>query len=470
MKTDILREFSTWLQTPYTRTTTSLSDIMLQGKRDIVRVFHDAARRIPAYKHFLKKEGFNLSLNNAISELSDIPIMTKENYISQYSLQDRSWDGNITNQHIISSSSGTTGKQIYWPRMISDDLEGAKLHEKILIEQCQIDSKKTLFINGFALGNWIAGTYTFTSILFLHYKGYPITQMSPGYVKDAVLEIMEAVSPEYEQTILAGHIPFLKDCIDTAHLRGMDLKPLSLYLLGAGQAITETWRRTMNQKLTDSKENRCINLYGSADAALMGWESNESISIRKKQQHHYEDGRIPAYYSYDPSSTWFEELHGELLVSKQSASPLIRYAMKDEGGILTESSRKTRVSLPIVYLFGRRKFMIKLYGANIYAEHIQHSFDSGTFENEVTGRFLIELQEKNDDVQFICRVELRIDVVASEQHATAIKQHIVETLLQHNKEYAYIHSQYHEKVHPRIVFHHYADPTYFPGDKIKKTA
>src|SRR4051812_10152528 len=61
------------------------------GKLRARVVFEKAKRRCPAYRNFLEGEKF---VGNKW-KFEDIPIMTKENYVKKFSLEERCFDGKI---------------------------------------------------------------------------------------------------------------------------------------------------------------------------------------------------------------------------------------------------------------------------------------------------------------------------------------------------------------------------------------
>ncbi|KXK10238.1 MAG: AMP-binding enzyme [Microgenomates bacterium OLB23] len=380
-----------------------------------LQLFHEAARYIPAYKDFLKTHKVSPAKIITMKDFLSVPVMTKENYIHAYDYKSRSWNRKTKTEHMVSTSSGTTGEPVYWPRDIQTVVEGAMYHEKIFNACFDAKKKQTLFINGFALGNWIAGTFTSECCFLVSMKGYPLTTVTPGYNSGEIIRMLKELSPKYEMTIIAGHAPFLKQLIEEAVAAGIDFKKLDVRLLGTGQAITENWR-TYVMKLLKSKdrEHTVVNLYGSADAALMAFESPESISLRtyyathpQKTRAQFNDERLPSIYSYDPSIVYFEDVKGELCISKYSSVPLIRYNMHDSGGLLNKH---------MVYLFGREKFMVKIYGANVYTEHVQHALTHAKLQPYLTSSFKLEMAyDADNNPQLICRVELTMTTQKSDE-------------------------------------------------------
>lgn len=452
-------------------------------------LFKEVAARVPAYKDFLLKNSVAINAIKTIPDFSHLPAMTKKNYIEEYSVADRSWDGKLSAQHIISTSSGTTGQPHFWPRNLQAEIEGAYAHEFLLKEFFHIDKKDTLFVNGFAMGNWIAGTFTQSCVQLLSWKGYKVSVMSPGYNLESVCEVVEKMKDYYQQIIICGHTPFLKEVIEALSEHMFDWKKNSVSLLGTGQAVTENWRKYIEDILCIQPNiNRFFNLYGSADAALMGFETPQSIALRsyfalhsEKSQSVFASNRLPSLYNYDPRLTYFETEEGELLITKNSGCPLVRYNIHDQGGII-ESSKMEQYSqdskvlqnavqaLPYVFLFGRDKFMVKLYGANIYSEHAQHALSHTLLQKHITGRYLMEVAEtKEKNPQLIIRLERRQNIEGKEELVKLIQDIFIQEVSSLNKEYSYILKELGEKVRPQIITHTYQDHEYFPAGVVKKT-
>jgi phenylacetate-CoA ligase len=467
-----------------------------QGQQIAFNLFHDASQRVPAYKDFLKKQGIKPTLIKKQSDLQYIPPTTKENYITAYDFKERCWDGKLDGMHMLSTSSGTTGDPLFWPRNLETEIQGAYAHEFLFRQVFCMDRKKTLFINGFALGNWIAGTFTSACVNLVSMKGYPITMASPGYLEEGILDVIERIASHFEQVVISGHIPFLKEVVESGKARGIDWGKFSVKLLGTGQGITENWRHYVLSLLeSDDYFSTIINLYGSADASLMGFETPLSICLRKilsqdskrvKDLFHSE--RLPSIYNYDPRLTFFEAVDGELAITKNSGCPLIRYNIHDEGGVFSEkdllsffsdfelnsAGEKTKLDvkkykLPFVYLFGRDKFMVKIFGANIYSEHVQHALTHEKLQPLITGRYILEVAENEKrDPELICRIELGKQVEERPEMANMIKDVFVEEIRKINSEYNFVLEKLDNKVKPKILLYSHGHPVYFPQGKIKK--
>ena len=462
-----------------------------QGHQNALALFHQSATRVPAYKKFLALHKIDHKKIVTAKDFLQVPMTTKENYIEKYPLSQRVWDGDVAGTHMISTSSGTTGTPSYWPRTLMHEIDGATQHEFFLRTIFGADKKSTLFINGFALGNWIAGTFTSTAMQLVIWKGYPITLMSPGYNVEAVASVVRDMSRYYKQTIISGHTPFLKEVTESLVAQKIH-KGLSLHLLGTGQGITEDWREYIRVMLgSTSKYSTMINLYGSADAALMGFETPLSVRLRQwilaknKVSDIFFDVRLPSLYQYDPSKIYFEAVNGELSITKNSGSPLVRYNIHDTGGLYAYDALLSCVpvkqkdvweqsypwQLPFVYLFGRDKFMVKLYGANIYTEHVQKVVDNPRLQRMLSGRFVLDIQsDAKQNQQLILRVEAQSKSLASVMTPEAITEIFVSVVSRINSEYRYVLEAMGKKVHPKVLIYPHGHKKYFPKGQTKKTS
>lgn len=453
------------------------AEIISEANDRTLKLFHSASSRVPAYKDFLSKQKINVSAIKNISDFVEVPVITKENYIQNYEIGQRCWDGDLSRMHMISTSSGTTGQPHFWPRDLQAEIAGAYAHEYILKEILSVGRKKTLFIDGFAMGNWIAGTFTQACTSLLAWKGLPLSIMTPGYSSEEIIKILLNISKEFDQTIIAGHTPFLKELIELAIDSGVDFGKIKTKLLGTGQGITENWRAYILKLLqSDDSEHSFLNLYGSADAALMGFETADTIEIRKNLTqgqiaHLFNDERLPSIYAYDPRLTFFEQESEELLITKDSGCPLIRYNIHDKGGICPGSLNKKKASLPMIYMFGREKFMVKIFGANIYTEHVLHALNHPKLQTNLTGRFVMEsIINENQNPQLLCRVELVQGKNIDDGLEKIVQKIFISEVRKINSEYNFVLGEMGQKVWPKISLHQNGDVKYFPKGTVKKSA
>ena len=94
--------------------------------------------------------------------------------------------------------------------------------EQVFRDSFGADARATLAVVCFPLGTWVGGMYTRGLLRHLAAKGYPLTVVTPGNNKDEILRVVERLGDAFEQVVLLGYPPFLKDVVDTGRARGVD--------------------------------------------------------------------------------------------------------------------------------------------------------------------------------------------------------------------------------------------------------
>lgn len=472
--------------------------LLQNAERRALAIFHRAAQKIPAYKDFLKKFSVNSTKIKTFNDFESIPYTTKENYIYQYPLHSRCWDGNICATHAIAASSGSSGQSIFWPRELEQEKEGALLHRLILEDVFSVSKRSTLVINGFALGNWIAGMFTQSSLYLAQLSGSSFTLANPGYNQEEIFKIIRAFSSFYDQTILICHPPIIRMLIESGLREGIPWSDLNIRFLGAGEGFSENWRDALLKIVGQPNQvDNMINIYGSADAGLMGFESPLTIHVRRMtstnhllNQLLFQSERNPYLYQFDPGMKYLESIDGELAITMQAQSPLIRYNIHDRGGVIHnqqcdhqivdffEPEKKiekryreliSKWPLPFVYLFGREAYMLSLLGVNIYPENIKAAVEHSDLQPYFTGRFSSSIEEGADHNNTLqIRLELKSGRRASKTLMEKTQRVFIHTLKQLNSEYDQVEQKFGSIMHPHLKFHRYHHPTFFAEGKIKK--
>ncbi|AFY55781.1 coenzyme F390 synthetase [Rivularia sp. PCC 7116] len=466
---------------------------------EIISLFQDVAANVPAYKDFLTQQHINPEQIQTFDDFQKLPPLTKDNYLRCYPLADFCRHGKIESCDTIAASSGSTGKPTFWLRFFTDELAIATRFEQIFYDSFFADTKSTLAVVCFALGTWVGGMFTYNCCRYLSSKGYPVTVISPGTNKAEILRVVEELSPNFEQTVLLGYPPFLKDVIDTAIAKGMELKPRKLKFVMAGEVFSEEWRNLVGERV--GSQNPCYDfasLYGTADAGVLGNETPLSIRIRQflaenpeAARNLFGESRLPTLVQYDPINRFFEVIpnssnsnhqgisRGTLLFSGDNGVPLIRYNILDNGGIITYDAMMEFLSeygfnpvealsnnrgirnLPFVFVFGRSNFTISYFGANIYPENIKVGLEQPVIRDWVTGKFVMQIQEDTDKNRFLfIAIELAPEVKANEEKKQAVADSILTQLKRLNSEFAnYVPSEYQT---PQIELLPMGEPNYFP--------
>lgn len=480
-----LQAWQTFLTTPIQ--TTLQQHHHRDPKTAILDLFHQVAATVPAYQAFLHTHGIDPATIQTWENFQRLPLTTKDNYLRLHSLAHLCRDGQLDACDMIAVSSGSTGQPSFWARSLPDELHIATRFEQIFHDSFQSANRSTLAIVCFALGTWVGGMFTANCCRHLASKGYPITVITPGNNPTEIFRVLQALAPQFEQTVLLGYPPFLKDVIDRGIAQGIDWSAYQVKLVMAGEVFSEEWRTLVGQRLGSTAPcYDSASLYGTADAAVLGNETPLSIAIRRWLAVHPEvarslfgESRLPTLVQYDPLSRFFEVDEGTLLFSGNNGIPLIRYHIADQGGILTyeamlqflaqhgfdpraclEGARGIH-DLPFVYVFGRLHFTVSYFGANIYPENITVGLEQAPICDWVTGKFVLQVQPGEDlNGVLSVAVELAPGMAANEAKKEAIAIAIRDQLCRLNSEFAnYVPESYQM---PQISLHETGDPAYFP--------
>lgn len=452
-------------------------------------LFHDVAATVPAYKAFLAEHGINPVSIQTFEDFQKLPLITKENYLLRNSLADLCRNGQLETCDMIAVSSGSTGKPTFWPRFLADELQIATRFEQIFHDSFYADTRRTLAVICFSLGTWVGGMYTTNCCRYLGSKGYPVIVVTPGNNKEEIFRVVQELGTAFEQVVLLGYPPFLKDIIDSGITRGVEWQQYQIKLVMAGEVFSEEWRSLVGERV--GSKNPCYDsasLYGTADAGVLGSETPLSICIRRFLADHpdaacalFGESRLPTLVQYDSLSRFFEVHDGTLLFSGDNGIPLMRYHIADTGGLITydtmlkflaewgfdpvqtlqhEGGRGIN-SLPFVYVFGRSNFTVSYFGANIYPENVTVGLEQQVIREWVTGKFVLQVKEDADKNRFLSVVvELAPGVEGSDHKRQAIANSIHSQLLRLNSEFAnYVPPKYQM---PQVALAPTGDPEYFP--------
>jgi phenylacetate-CoA ligase len=454
-----------------------------------IALFHDMLAHVPAYRRFLAERDIDPATIRVPADLDRLPLMTKANYVQRYPLAEMVRGGRLTGCDMMAVSSGSTGKPTFWPRFVSDELHIAQRFEQIFHDNFLADERRTLAIVCFALGSWVGGLYTLACCRHLAAKGYPILTIAPGTNKPEIYRILGELGPAFDQTVLLGYPPYLKDVIDGGPAAGIDWPKLHLRLVMAGEVFSEEWRTLVGERL--GSNDPCYDfaaLYGTADGGALANETPLSIQIRRflatrpdAARELFGEARLPTLAQYDPYSRLFETADGTLLFSGDNGVPLLRYHIADHGGLiayddmmrflagqgfdplpgLAQRSWRGVRHLPFVYVFGRANFAVSYFGANVYPENIAVGLEQPQISLWTTGKFVVMAKEGLDRApELYVAVELAPGVAADADKEKAMADSILAQLLRLNSEFAnYTPAEYRR---PRVEFKPTGDPGWFP--------
>lgn len=381
-----------------------------------LELFHVTAREVPAYQAFLRDAGCEPLSVLSPADFASLPAATKDSYHRRYPLTGLCRGGELSACDMLAVSSGSTGEPAIWPRFVSDELSTAFRFEQVFRDAFRAHQQRTLAVICFALGSWVGGMYTTACLRHLAAKGYPLTLVTPGNNKAEILRVLRALGPSFEQVVLCGYPPFLKDVIDSGRADGFDWHARPVKLVMAGEVFSEEWRSIVCDRLGATEpELATASLYGTADGGVLANETPLSIGLRRALSQDpalarelFGESRLPTLCQYDPLHRYFEVDGGELLFSGDGGIPLIRYKILDRGGLygfeqltsrLPEVSRPAGAplrNLPFVYVFGRSNFALSFYGANVYPENVAVGIEQPAFLAALSGKFVMQVQVDAD--------------------------------------------------------------------------
>ncbi|HEX6450132.1 MAG TPA: phenylacetate--CoA ligase family protein [Trebonia sp.] len=439
---------------------------------DVVSFFRKVAASVPAYRKFLAEAEIDAAAVQSVEDFRQLPLTSKGTYQNRYPLPELCRGGRLDGCDMIAVSSGSSGRPTIWPRSLVDELHIAERFEQVF-RTLQADSRSTLAVVCFPLGTWVGGLFTTACVRHLAAKGFPITTVAPGNIKAEILRVVPELAAHFEQVVLLGYPPFVKDVIDS----GTDWSAHRIKMVFAGEVFSEEWRDLVASRAgVADPVSDMVSLYGTADAGVLGNETPKSVSIRRflagrpdLARELFGKSRLPTLVQYDPGSRFFEAHEGTLLFSGDNGVPLIRYHIADEGGLVSHEDMAQFCerngftpaegpALPFVFVFGRSLFTVSFFGANIYPENVTVGLEQPGISDWVTGKFVIETYEDTgQDLRLRITVEL---APGREGDASLLAGAIRDQLLRLNSEFA--HYVPAERQLPEVVLRPAGDSEYFP--------
>lgn len=465
------------------------ADNTRQADAAVLDLFRSVVRDVPAYRSFLLERDVDPSSIRTIEQFAQLPTTSKDDYQRRYSLPELCRHGRLSDCDMVAASTGSTGTPAIWPRFVSDEYATALRFEQIFHDAFAADRTSTLAVVCFALGTWVGGLFTIACCRHLAGKGYPVTVVAPGNNPAEIVKMVRQLGPHYQQVVLLGYPPFLKDTIDYGRSEGLDWSEFRVRLVLAGEVFSEPWRDLVCERLgaRDPAESTA-SLYGTADAGVLGNETPLSVHIRRfvasraeAARELFGEQRLPTLCQYDPLHRYFEAHGRELVFSGDGGVPLIRYRILDTGGVipyehmlevlrdhgfdavgaLSGLARQRARELPFVFVFGRSSFAVSFYGANVYPENVAPGVQRPEFGERLTGKFVIEIRADAElDRELQISVELAPGQTPDPDLEQALQRSIAAAVRVSNSEFAaYVPAA---RQTPRVQLLEHAAPDYFP--------
>lgn len=455
-------------------------DFWLQkGQSNVLQLIKNVSEDVPAYKDFIQKNGIDIEEIKSLKDIKKLPVVHKKSYQDVYSLEEMVWNGDISSPYMIATSSGSTGKPYYWPKSPKVDERVPDNLAVLLNEFFNIKNKKTLVVVSFALGTWLAGTLMSENCrLVARKENNLLNVVSPGLDLNKNLELVKDLGHKFDQVILMGYPPFIKDIIDEGSSQGIDWKNLNTKIAIGGEGFGEEWRDYVSQKVAKKEDIKVVlSGYALAETGLVGFETPLSIIIRrlasknsKIRKELFGTQQVPNLFQFNVANFIVEQVDGELIVTSNGSMPLIRYNTGDRGGVMHFSEVIKVVKeqgydvdsllekhgidnvwkWPFCFVYGRSQMVI-LYGANIYAEQIKSILEGSELQKTNTGKFKMKVEtDENQEQKLVIKVQLSKEAKVDEKINEFYKNTIVEQLKKVNSEYENACKESKERAEPQV--------------------
>jgi phenylacetate-CoA ligase len=472
-----------------------------RGHKRAIELFKSSVKKVPAYKKFITKKGINKRKIKKIEDFKTLPLLDKDNYLRANDIEDLCPEGNFQRgQWTICSTSGSTGEPFYFPHSLDQDLQYAEMAETYLQTNFDVKKRSTLYINGFPMGAWIGGVFTYKAIsLIAESAKYPLSIINPGINKLEILKVIKKFGHKFDQIIIGSYGPFLKDILDDGRRDGINWKKLNVGFIFSAEGFTENFRDyVLSHTRLTNKYTATLNHYGTVDLGTMSYETPLSVLIRKISLRHPniyrgifgEDGKLGTLTQFRPDRFYFEEVNYGLVCTADSGLPLIRYDLKDSGGIITfknmvnifmengldiykEAKKagidKTVWQLPFVMVKERKDFSISFHAFQIHPATIRRALEHEPIRDHLTGKFSMFVEYDNEQNQkIIINLELSSNAKVTKSFRKEVVTTITNQLIKEISEYRETYKEKRSKVMPKIVFWPYEHQKHFrPGIKQK---
>ena len=347
-------------------------------------VFLKASKKCPAYREFLVQEKYTARKKWS---LADVPVMTKENYVKQFSLEERCYGGAIPLAGVvIDESSGSTGQPNNWVRSAAER-DDVKRILQINYELIYKDSGIVL-LNCFALGPWATGMNVSLSLVDVGI----MKSIGPDHKK--LENTLKLLGPKYRYLIF-GYPPFVRSFVDDTDL---DFSAFHIDFVVGGEGISEGLRAHL---LRVAKS--VVSSYGASDLEInIGIETELTIALR---QLCLKDGELskqifgrdtpPMIFQYNASNYVIEANEKcELLFTigrESAAAPKIRYNLRDAGGVYSFQQLAGKLQplgvdlaalckrfsyFPILFVYGRNDSSVPFYGCKVFPSDMEQIISS----------------------------------------------------------------------------------------------
>ncbi len=449
--------------------------IEILQEKYLLYTFHQFAQRVPLYRTFLKSHKIDSASITTVQDfLEKVPETTKKNYIfAAQKLAQLCLDGDYHNINLLVKSSGHSGRQCYWAQSHMTDAFSETVLSIGLDRNFHINSTKTLILNGFILGSWVTG------ITFNEYASSHCTVLNIGPKVDEILQTMQEIGKEYQQILITGYPPFIKELVDTGKAQKFPWKHFRVHFAAGGEDFPESWREYI-MKQSGAKKIRSG--FGASDIGILGGvETDASVHIRQKAEKNPilkkalfgNVQETPMLFQYPTNLFINTNSKGQLVfttILPEAIQPVIKYNLEDLGGVIPYRTMEkileeqgmeitAELPLPFFYVIGRADGPVNFHAFLIYPENIEDClYKNKAVAGAVTGNF--RLSKKHDDhhePSLVVELQLKKKVKKSKTMEQHFQKLFAETLAKVNQGYRETQERIGNRALPFIVLYEFAE-------------
>jgi phenylacetate-CoA ligase len=408
---------------------------------------------VPGYRRFMETSGGSIE-----GPFEELPLLTKQNYLLEYPIEELCWNGTIGNCHLIGSSSGfSKSGSVFWPKRPVDELQYLESLETMLIQNYGIDQNRTLILCCMALGTWFGGMTITAALRVIAATGrLPITVCTPGLNLAEAVEIYSRFFTNFKQVLWITNPSNIALISTLIQKKGIAVPPGSCSFPVLGEYFSETFRESVARRYGHETNDPFVvwTGYGSADTGDIGVETTATIRLRKYFHHNPELGRelfgtddTPMLLAMAPKAH-VELLENRIVVTKDQLVPLVRYNTGDEGGLLEKAALERRRDIPaellaglpeqLLFVRGRVSDSIIFYGTNLNVQDINRFFLGLPREMAYSGLFTVRKVEHGDVsiFEFTVMVERAFDDTLAGQYQELLIRYLKGQSLEFETKYS----------------------------------
>ncbi len=434
--------------------------LQIISERKALKAFKRAARKVPAYKKFLKQHKLKARKVKNTELFEIIPETDKKNYVKKYSYEERCINGKFPKAGNIDESSGSTGTPTNWIRN--------KKEEEMLIKEIQFGIRYVINPKDeelMVLSCWSSGPWA-TGVKFCEIVEEFAMVKNIGTDIDKAISTLKMFGNKYHY-VIAGYPQFIKEMVE----KNFNWKEYHIDIITGGDGTAYGWHDYIRSYLR--KDSKIISAYGSSDIDIgVGFETEYSQWIRKQcaeipelNNDIFKKKQIPMLFQYNPTMYYVKNKGKEFTITALNpkiASPKIKYNLHDEGGqvsykrmkLLLEKYgleyKKETLKMPFLFVIGRSDGTISLDGANVYPQQVQRAIYTDEELTTKTNRYALEKRtDKKHNIQFFIHIELKKRAKKTARLKNKYARIIHRELLKENADYKESYTN-NKRLKPRI--------------------